>query len=138
VSPRIIVHSPDHARAAVAAAAALHVPVTLVSAPGAGAYAGAAWFKALVAEATAAFPQAAVYAILDCGEAPGAVLAALRAGFRRVIFTGAEAARLRLVAFAGTRDAVLDPAEAPALDLLDARDAEAACRAYLAPAGTAG
>ena len=40
----VIVHSLAHAQAAVAAAQALGCPVTLVSAAGAGAYAGAPWF----------------------------------------------------------------------------------------------
>jgi hypothetical protein len=137
VSGRIVVHSPDHARAAVAAAAALGVPVTLVSAAGAGAYAGPRWFKALVAEAAAAFPGAAVDAIIDCGDEPGTVLASLRAGFKRVIYTGAEPVRARLAEIAAARGAVLEGGGAPSLDLLDVRDAEAACRAYLARAGTA-
>jgi hypothetical protein len=137
VSRRIIVHSLDHARAAVAAAAALDVPVTLVSAPGAGTYAGAPWFKALVTKAAAAFPQAAVDAVIDCGDEPGTVLAALRAGFKRVIFSGPEPARGRLAALAHAQGAVLEHGDTAALDLLGARDAAAACRAYLAPAGTA-
>ena len=137
MSGRIIVHSLEHARAAVAAAAALDVPVTLVSAPGAGAYAGPRWFQAVVAEAAAACPAVAVDAVLDCGDVPGAVLAALRTGLKRVIFTGPEPARSRLAALAAARGATLEE-RMPALDLLDARDPQAACRSYLPRAGTAG
>ena len=137
MSGRIIVHSLEHARAAVAAAAALGVPVTLVSAPGAGAYAGPSWFKALVDAAAAAHPETAVTAVIDCGEEPGTVQAALRAGFSRVIFTGPEAARGALADIAAARGAVLERAGTPALDLRDASDAEAACRWHLCPAGTA-
>jgi fructose/tagatose bisphosphate aldolase len=131
VSGRIIVHSLEHARAAVAAAASLGVPVTLVSAPGAGAYAGPAWFKALVETAAAAHPEVAVTAVIDCGEEPGTVLAALRAGFRRVRFTGPETARAALAEIVAARGAAIEFGATPALDLLDVRDAEAACRAYL-------
>jgi len=137
VSGRIIVHSLEQARAAVAAAASLGVPVTLVSAPGAGAYAGPAWFKALVDAAAAAHPEIAVTAVIDCGEEPGTVLAALRAGFRYVVFTGPDAARSALADLAAARGAVLERGEAPALDLLDTGDAEAACRRHLRLAGTA-
>jgi len=132
VSGRIIVHSLEHARAAVAAAAALGVPVTLVSAPGAGAYAGPSWFKALVDAAAAAHPETAVTAVIDCGEEAGTVLAALRAGFNRVIFTGPEAARGALADIAAARGAVLERAGTPALEILGARDPAAECRFYLA------
>jgi hypothetical protein len=132
VSGRIIVHSLDHARAAVAAAAALGRPVTLVSASSAGAYAGPLWFKAVVEEAAASFPGTAVTAVIDCGAAPGFVLAALRTGFRRVIFTGPDATRARLTEIAAAQGAVIEPRAAGLLDLLDVCDAEAACRAYLA------
>ena len=40
MSARVIVHSPAHAKAALAAAAALQKPVILLSAPGAGAMTG--------------------------------------------------------------------------------------------------
>jgi len=134
VSGRVIVHSLDHARTAVAAAASLGRDVTLVSAPGAGAYAGPLWFKAVVDEAAAAFPGIAVTAVLDCGAEPGTVLAALRAGFRRVIFTGPEAMRARLAEIAAATGAAIEPRQPGALDLLGQRDA-AACRAFLAGGG---
>ncbi len=53
----IVFHSLDHARAALAAAARLGVPVTLRSAPGAAAYAGAGYLKAIVDAAAAENPD---------------------------------------------------------------------------------
>jgi fructose/tagatose bisphosphate aldolase len=134
---RIVVHSLGHARAAVNAAAALGVPLTLESARGAGGYAGPAWFKALVHEATAVCPGVEIGAVLDCGDEAGTVLAALRLGFSRVRFTGGSAARTRLAAIAAAQGAVLEEA-APddALDLLDCRDPERLCRAFLGKTGT--
>jgi hypothetical protein len=132
VSRRVIVHSLDHARAAVAAAAALGKEVTLVSAPGAGAYAGPLWFKAVVEEAAAGFPGTTVTAVLDCSTGAGTVLAALRAGLTRIIFTGPEATRARLADIAASLGATIEPRTEGALDLLGARDAAAACRAHLA------
>jgi fructose/tagatose bisphosphate aldolase len=133
VSGRIIVHSLADARAAVAAAAELGLPVTLMSAPGAGAYAGALWWKALVAAAAADHPAAQVASILDCGEEAGSVLAAFRAGLKHVRFTGPDAAREKLAALAEARGAILErEAAEPVLALDGRRDAAAVCRAFLA------
>ena len=81
--------------------------LTLVSAPGAGGYAGAAWFAALAAQGQAAFPQVAQRWVLDCADAPGHVLAALRAGVRAVVFTGAPELRERLAGVAAACGAAL-------------------------------
>jgi hypothetical protein len=131
---RIIVHSLAHARAALAAAHALAVPVTLASAAGAGGYAGPLWFKWLVAAARAEFPEAAATAVLDCGIEPGTTLAALRHGFKHVRFTGNETALEPLREIAQELGAEIETGASPeALDLLSERDPEAAARAFLAP-----
>jgi nucleoside-diphosphate-sugar epimerase len=131
--PRIIVHSLAHAEAALAAAAALGVPVTLASAAAAGGYAGPLWFKALIEEARRSHPTADAAALLDCGEEPGTALGALRAGLRHIRFTGDDATRQRLAEIAAQLDATVEGGDAPAaLDLVDARDPAAACRAFLA------
>jgi hypothetical protein len=139
VTRRVVVHSLDHARAAVTAAAALGVPVMLASAPAAGGYAGPAWFKALVEAACAACPEAEVSALLDCGEEAGTVLAALRLGLKRLRFTGPAATRERLAGLAAALDAAIE-GDAPdgALDLLAQRDPAAACRVHLMGGGTSG
>ena len=130
---RIIIHSLDHARAALAAAAAAGVPVTLASAEGAGGYAGPMWFKALIDIAAAEHPGMAAASVLDCADEAGTTLAALRAGIKRVRFTGADDVRQRLAAIAAQLGAEIESgAAAPALDLLDAGDPLRACRAYLA------
>jgi hypothetical protein len=106
--------------------------VTLASAPGAGGYAGPAWFAALIETAKAEFPGSDVTSLLDCGEEPGTVLAAFRHGIRRVRFTGSEAAAMRLLDIAGSLGAVIERGDiGPTLDLLDCADPEAACRAHL-------
>src|SRR5262250_1346021 len=94
--PVIVVHSLGHAVAALKAAAAAGRRVTLASAPGAGGYAGAGWFRGhsiasgaggyagagwfrgLVEAAREAVPEAPFSCLLDCGDEAGAVLAALR------------------------------------------------------------
>ena len=132
---RIIVHSLAHARAALAAAHALKVPVTLASPAGAGGYAGPLWFKSLIAAARLEFPEAEADALLHCGGEAGTTLAALRHGFKRVRFTGDAAALQALREIARKLSAEIETGDAPeALDLLDESDPEAAARAYLAAA----
>jgi len=125
----IIIHSLDHARAALAAAAALKLPVTLASAPGAASQTGPTWFKAVIDEARAVYPDAAVTAILDCGDEPGAVMAALRAGLADLRFLGAAETAKKLAAMGARFHET--PAPDATLDLLNAREPEAACRAFL-------
>jgi fructose-bisphosphate aldolase class II len=138
VSRRIIVHSLDHARAALAAAGALAVPVTLVSAAGAGAYAGPLWFKALIEAARQEHPEVEMSAVLDCAEEAGMALAALRAGLKQVRFSGTASQRARIAAIAASLGAALDgDAADAALDLVDARDPKAAALAFLARNETA-
>jgi len=134
----IVIHSLDEARAALGAARAAGCRVTLASAPAAGGYAGPGWFKAVCDLAAEEAGHADFAAILDCGEEAGTVLAALRAGLRRVRFTGAAAAAERLADIAAQYGAVIELGAAPpALDLADAADPEAACRAFFARNGAA-
>jgi hypothetical protein len=79
--PAVIVHGLDMARAATASGR----PVTLLSAEGAGAYAGVGWWQALVEATRLACPHTAITDILDCGFAPGRALEALRAGQRTLV-----------------------------------------------------
>jgi len=130
---RIIIHSLGQARGALAAAQQSGSSVTLESAPGAGGYAGPAWFKLLVEEARREFPAAECEAWLDCGDEAGTVLAALRLGLKRIRFSGSDAALIRLGPVARELGAVLEsrPAEA-AFDLARTKAPEAMCRRHLA------
>ena len=129
--PAIIVHSLDHARAALAAAVALDCPVTLLSAPGAAEYAGVAWFGKIVTLAAAESPDAAYRAVIDCADRPGLVLAALRHGMTYVRFTGPTAAAEKLSTIAEEMGARLVSRRLSALDLRAEADPHAACRAWL-------
>jgi hypothetical protein len=117
---RIVIHSLFHATAALTASARAGCPVVLVSAPAAGGYVGPGWFKALVAAAREAVPDAQCSSLLDCGDSVGAALAAIRAEIEGVIFTGppdvarrlADIARQHGVRFETKRPAqALDPVE---------------------------
>jgi hypothetical protein len=71
--PAVTIHGLEQARAALAPG----LPVTLLSAPFAGVYAGAGWWLAIMA---AARDVPRPPHVLDCGTAPGRALEAARAG----------------------------------------------------------
>ena len=98
--PAFVVHSLTHAVAALEAAAAAGRPVTLLSAPDAGIYAGPGWWKAIADAARGAIPAAQSTTILDCGDDAGAAQGAIRAGVKMIIFTGRADVAERLVAIA--------------------------------------
>ncbi len=134
MSARVVLfHSLAHAEAALAVAAELGTPVVLQSAPGAAAYAGAGYLKAVADRAAARRPEAAVTWVIDCGDDPGIALGALRGGWKAVRFSGRAEVLAKLADIAAQMDArVLEGgAQADSLDLHDAPDAAAACRAYL-------
>src|SRR5258708_16615306 len=117
-APVIVVHSLAHAIAALQAATAVDRNIVLLSAAGAGVYAGAGWWRALIEAAREAVPVAKCAAILDCSHGAGAVQAALRAGVEAAIFTGRADVGERLAAIAeacGSR--LLTARPQPAFDL---------------------
>jgi hypothetical protein len=130
----ITVISPAQAAAALAAAAAAGQPVFLLSAPDAAASVGPAWFAALVNRAASRFPKAEGTPLLDCGDAAGYALAALRLGLKAICYDGAAAARVRDIA--DQYGAVVLAERPPSLDLetieASGGDMAAACTAWLA------
>lgn len=88
----MIFHSLADAAAAVAAADGR--PLILLSAPGAAGYAGSDFLKAIADEALAGSTGAS--AIIDCGEDAGVAMAALRAGWQRLVFCGRAEVRTKL------------------------------------------
>lgn len=127
----IIIHSIDHARAALAVGAQLGHPITFYSAENAGAYAGAGWFQAVVTAARADYPAAECEAVLDCGGHAGLALAALRAGCPAIVFRGSAAQRRKIAAIAAAHGARLDAGAQEALDLGRCRDPQAVVAAWL-------
>jgi hypothetical protein len=128
----IVVHDLAHGRAAFAAAAELGVPVTVMSAPGAALSLGVGYFAALIATLRREFPAVAATAVLDCGDAPGLALAALRHGVEGVRVKAPRAALARIADIAKQSGGALVTGRVAALDLAGVEDAAAACRAWLA------
>jgi hypothetical protein len=123
----VVVHTPEQARAALE----LAMPergVALLSAPAAAGNMGVAWFLALVSQALEGLDAAdrpPHWAVLDCGDAPGFALAALRAGARLLVLDPAVPAFGAVAAAAAEIGAEVWPERPPALDLgrLDPRRA---------------
>lgn len=92
------VGSLDAARAAVRDAAGARV--ILINPPGAVAYLGVGYFRALLDAVRREFPACDIAAILDCGSDAGWALAALRMGFEAVVLDGDPATRARVAAAA--------------------------------------
>ncbi len=108
--PPVTIHGLAHARTALAPG----LPVTLLSAPGAGMYAGVGWWRALIA---AAAPPPQAPDVLDCGNAPGRALEALRGGQRLLILHCPPAVWQDIAERAARQGAQLVAARPPALDL---------------------
>lgn len=91
--------------------------VTLLSVPAAASFGGAAVWRALVDALRLEWPAHPFTDILDCGDAPGRALEALRLGQRVLVFDGAEPVRRALVERARPLGATILPTRPPALDL---------------------
>ncbi len=87
-------------------------PLTLLSAPGAAQYMGCLWWRELLGAAGFDGP-----ALLDCGDAPGRALEALRLGLRGLVLAAPPAAFAVVAQLAGLQGAVLLERAPPALDL---------------------
>jgi hypothetical protein len=126
-----VVHSLSQAKAAVSAAAARNLALTLLSAPGAAAFAGAGWFAAVIRKARESRPDMDIAAILDCGPRADLVQAAFREKLTQVVFTG-DARQVRpLRDIARQWQAQILRRRPKACDLRHAADPAALCNAWL-------
>lgn len=100
----------------------------LLSAPGVAGYAGCLWWRALVDSAAAETPGLIAADILDCGDAPGWAMAALRAGCRALVLHPTCPGWPRVAAAAGALGAIVLPHPPVGLDLAE----PGAARALLA------
>jgi hypothetical protein len=115
--PAVIAHGTEDLKAAMRA----DLPITLISAPGAALYAGAGWWRALIALARREFPDATMTDLLDCADAPGRALEAIRIGQRGLVLSPAAPGFAAVAVIAAEHGGIVLPARPPALDLA-ARD----------------
>ena len=118
--PAVVVHGLRDARAALAPG----LPVTLLSARGAAIYAGCGWWRALIEACGAEID------ILDCADAPGYAMAALRIGQRRIVLDPGPAFPA-VSAAAATLGAIVIAERPAALDLAERGAAERRLLAWL-------
>lgn len=125
----MVVHDVAQARAALAAAAALGVAIQLRSAPDAAGYAGVGYLQALGHAIDRPL-------LIDCGDDPGLVMAALRTGCARIAFAGPEDAAVRLSQMAEQLGATVVHETVPpaVLSLAPDDDAATAVRDWLGEA----
>ena len=107
----VMVHGLADARVALAVGR----PLTLLSAPGAAQYMGCLWWRELLAAAAFEGP-----ALLDCADAPGRALEALKLGLRGVVLAAPPAAFALVAELATAQGALLLARAPPALDLGEA------------------
>ena len=103
---QVVVHDLQQARAALAEAAGCGREIQLRSAPDAAAYAGVGYLQALGAAAGHEL-------LIDCGDDPGLVMAALRTGCRKLAFSGSAELAEKLADMAAQRGATLRHETAP-------------------------
>ena len=126
-APAVVVHGLEQACAALRSG----LPVTLLSAHGAACYGGCAWWRALVAAAQAETGNNC-RDILDCADAPGYALAALRIGQTALVLDPTCRGFPAVVAIAETLGAQILSERPRCLDLAD-RGAIRRLAAWLTP-----
>jgi hypothetical protein len=119
--PAVIIHSLNDVKRVMAP----RLPVLLLSSPAAGLYGGCLWWLELLRAAEFSGPS-----LLDCGDAPGRAVEAVRLGVPGVILTCEPALFDAVGALAAIRGAILVAARPPALDMGE-RGAERRLLAWL-------
>lgn len=132
-APAVIVHGMADALRALAPGRRL----TLLSAPGAALFAGCAWWRDLATAARDAAPGLVAADILDCADATGRALAALRIGQRAIVLWPDAPGRDSALAAARSLGADVLAAPPPALDMA-AADAAVRLPAWLGVTGVTG
>ncbi len=131
--PSVVIHGLADARKTLS----IGRPVTLLSAEGAVMYAGSGWWRALIDRATAEYPNVTCDNILDCADASGLALGALRIGQRRIILDPAAPGWAEVAATAAKLGCEVLTNRPPALDM-GQRGAARRLRTWLHPRTTLG
>jgi hypothetical protein len=115
--PAVIVNGLDDAVAALRAARG--APITLLSAPGAALFAGCLWWREVVRQARAIVPDADANDVLDCADAGGLAVSALRIGQPAIILHDDAPGHAAVVAIAAGLGAEVLVVAPPALDMAE-------------------
>jgi hypothetical protein len=93
--------------------------MTLLSAPGTALFAGCGWWRAVIERARGDFPSVAIDDILDCADAPGLALCALRIGQRLLVLSPTAPGWQSVAAIAASLGGEVLTSRPPALDMAD-------------------
>jgi hypothetical protein len=130
----VMVRNRSEAVEAMRAAAMSGNSLMIVSPPGAALFAGPIWFRALIRATRAeSGVDADVIFVLDCGDAPGAALAAIRARVEAIAFRGTRSVRARLAAIARRAGVAMHVPPANAFDMTRNRGSEALLAWFSSP-----
>lgn len=113
-APAVTIHGLYQARMALRPG----LPVVLISAPGAALYAGCGWWGGLIVAARAEFPGD-WRDVLDCADAPGFAMAALRMGLKALVLDAACPGYPAVAAVAEGLGAIVLPQRPVSLDLAE-------------------
>jgi hypothetical protein len=113
VHPAVIVHGLAEARAALAPGR----PVTLLSAQGSALFTGCLWWRELIAAARSDHPDTPAMDILDCADASGLAMGALRSGINRLVLWPDAPGRDAVAEIAARQGGFVLFEAPPALDL---------------------
>jgi hypothetical protein len=127
-APAVVVHGTAHANAALRRG----VPVALLSAVGAARLGGPGWWRAMIDAACADFPGTRCIDILDCADAAGLAMAALRIGQKHLLLWPESPAFAAVIDAASGIGAQVLAMRPSALDL-SVRGAERFLDEYLRP-----
>jgi hypothetical protein len=114
-SPAVIVNGLDDAIATLRASRG--APVTLLSAPGAALFAGCLWWQEVIRQAHEIVPGSAAADMLNCADASGLALSALRLRQPAIILYEHAPGRAAVLAIASNLGVQVLHAAPPALDL---------------------
>jgi hypothetical protein len=93
--------------------------VTLLSAPGAALFAGCGWWRAVIDRAHSEYAGVPLNDILDCADASGLALGALRIGQRRIVLDPDAPGWHSVTAIAASLGGAVLTSRPPALDMAD-------------------
>ena len=133
LNPAVIVHGVADAVATLA----LGQPVTLISAPNAGMFAGCLWWQSVIAAARSEHHHTEAIDILDCADASGMAMGALRHGVCRLVLWPDTPGWAAVAAIAERQGGFVLSHAPPALDLAK-RDAFRRLHAWLSEPGRDG
>ena len=111
--PAVVIHGLVHARMVLA----IGRSVTLLSAPGAALFAGCGWWRAVIERARGEYPGVPIDDILDCADAPGLALGALRIGQRQLVLSPISPGWQSVAAIAASLGGEVLSSRPPALDM---------------------